>query len=141
MLVRSTTIGGFYASLYRTARSIASWQNKDKRFVQLRLRHIGWRISTCFWQMLSNDCLTEGVHYEAGEIPSCKAPPAMNSSPQQQPNTRLIIADGLSGSGKSTFCQWLELQLLSNKIKARWVFEADVPHPLHWWNYWDGSIY
>src|SRR5262245_36749494 len=65
----------------------------------------------------------------------------MESSPQQQLNTRLIIADGLSGSGKSTFCQWLELQLLSNKIKARWVFEADVPHPLHWWNYWDGSIY
>ena len=65
----------------------------------------------------------------------------MSSSPQQQLNTRLILADGLSGSGKSTFCQWLELQLRSNKIKARWIFEADVPHPLHWWNYWDGSTY
>ena len=65
----------------------------------------------------------------------------MISSAQPQPNTRLIIADGLSGSGKSTFCQWLELQLRSNKIKAHWLFEADVPHPLHWWNYWDGASY
>jgi hypothetical protein len=56
-------------------------------------------------------------------------------------NTRLIIVDGLSGSGKSTFCQWLELQLRSHRIKARWIFEADVPHPLHWWNYWDGNTY
>ena len=65
----------------------------------------------------------------------------MKSSPQPQPNARLIIVDGLSGSGKSTFCQWLELLLRANKLKARWIFEADVPHPLHWWNYWDGHTY
>jgi hypothetical protein len=60
---------------------------------------------------------------------------------QQASGTGLIVVDGLSGSGKSTFCQWLELQLRSQSIKARWIFEADVPHPLHWWNYWDGNTY
>jgi hypothetical protein len=53
--------------------------------------------------------------------------------------TNLILADGMSGLGKSTLCQWLELQLQRNKINARWLFEADVPHPLHWWEYWDGD--
>jgi hypothetical protein len=60
---------------------------------------------------------------------------------QSKLGTRLILADGLSGSGKSTFCQWLELQLQANGHRARWIFEADVPHPLHWWNHWDGTSY
>jgi hypothetical protein len=55
--------------------------------------------------------------------------------------TKLILLDGLSGGGKSTMCQWLELQLQRNGIGARWLVEADVPHPLHWWVYWDGAEY
>src|SRR5215211_1933804 len=63
----------------------------------------------------------------------------MHHSAPQQLETKLILADGLSGSGKSTLCQWLELQLQRNNINAHWLFEADVPHPLHWWHYWDGN--
>ncbi len=65
----------------------------------------------------------------------------MHSLAQQQLGTKLILADGMSGSGKSTLCQWLEVQLRWNNLKARWLFEADVPHPLHWWNYWNGTTY
>jgi hypothetical protein len=65
----------------------------------------------------------------------------MRRSAPPQLETKLILADGLSGSGKSTVCQWLELQLQHDKIKARWLFEADVPHPLHWWDYWNGNQY
>jgi hypothetical protein len=65
----------------------------------------------------------------------------MHRSARAQLATNLIVADGLSGAGKSTACQWLELQLRWNSINARWLFEADVPHPLHWWEYWDGAAY
>jgi hypothetical protein len=65
----------------------------------------------------------------------------MHDSAQAQLATNLILADGLSGAGKSTMCQWLELQLRWNTINARWLFEADLPHPLHWWDYWSGATY
>jgi thymidylate kinase len=53
--------------------------------------------------------------------------------------TKLIVVDGLSGSGKTTTCRWLEQQLHQHHLATRAFYEADVPHPLHWWNYWDGS--
>jgi hypothetical protein len=56
-------------------------------------------------------------------------------------DTKLIIIDGLSGSGKSTTCQWLELQLRRNEYRARWFWEGDIDHPLHWWTFWDGREY
>lgn len=56
-------------------------------------------------------------------------------------NTKLIVVDGLSGSGKSTACQWLELQLRRNGYGARWLYEGDIDHPLHWWTFWDGYEY
>jgi hypothetical protein len=56
-------------------------------------------------------------------------------------DTKLIVLDGLSGSGKSTFCQWLELQLRRNGRSARWLHEGDIDHPLHWWDFWDGRNY
>jgi hypothetical protein len=55
--------------------------------------------------------------------------------------TKLIVVDGLSGLGKSTTAQWLELQLRRRALDARWLWEADVPHPLHWWPHWDGTAY
>jgi hypothetical protein len=55
--------------------------------------------------------------------------------------TRLISVDGLSGSGKSTTAQWLEVQLQRRGIRARWVCEYDVPHPLWWYDTFDGQQY
>jgi hypothetical protein len=52
---------------------------------------------------------------------------------------KLIVVDGLAGSGKTTTCRWLELQLQQRQLSTRAVYEADVPHPLHWWRYWDGE--
>jgi len=52
---------------------------------------------------------------------------------------KLIVVDGLSGSGKTTACRWLEQQLRRQQLAARAVYEADVPHPLHWWDYWNGT--
>jgi deoxyadenosine/deoxycytidine kinase len=52
---------------------------------------------------------------------------------------KLIVIDGLSGSGKTTTCRWLEQQLQQRHLSTRAVYEADVPHPLHWWRYWDGT--
>jgi deoxyadenosine/deoxycytidine kinase len=56
-------------------------------------------------------------------------------------HTKLVVVDGLPGSGKSTTGQWLKLQLDRNGIAARWLHEADVPHPLWWYNHWDGTQY
>jgi hypothetical protein len=53
-------------------------------------------------------------------------------------NTKLILVDGLPGSGKSTTAQWLELQLRRNGFAAHWIHEANVPHPL-WFGGIDGS--
>jgi hypothetical protein len=51
---------------------------------------------------------------------------------------KLIVVDGLSGSGKTTTCRWLEQQFQQRHISTSAFYEADVPHPLHWWHYWDG---
>jgi deoxyadenosine/deoxycytidine kinase len=54
------------------------------------------------------------------------------------PAPKLIVVDGLSGSGKTTTCRWLAQHLHEQHLPTRAVYEADVPHPLHWWQYWDG---
>lgn len=52
---------------------------------------------------------------------------------------KLIVVDGLSGSGKTTTCRWLAQHLHQPHRPIRVVYEADVPHPLHWWQYWNGD--
>ena len=52
---------------------------------------------------------------------------------------KLIVVDGLSGSGKTTTCRWLEQLHHQHQVPAHGIYEADVPHPLHWWDYWDGT--
>jgi adenylate kinase family enzyme len=56
-------------------------------------------------------------------------------------DTKLIILDGLPGSGKSTTAQWLELQLQRNGFDAQWYWEGDVPHPQWWYENWTGAEY
>ena len=56
-------------------------------------------------------------------------------------DTNIIVIDGLPGLGKSTTAQWLELQLQRNQINARWLQEAEVPHPLWWYEQWNGTRY
>jgi tRNA uridine 5-carbamoylmethylation protein Kti12 len=60
-------------------------------------------------------------------------------SMQRSAAPQLIVVDGLSGSGKTTTCRWLEQQLYQRHLAFRAIYEADVPHPLHWWHYWDGA--
>lgn len=44
--------------------------------------------------------------------------------------TRLILIEGLPGSGKSTFGQFIGLQLKRNKINAEWYNECELNHPV-----------
>jgi len=53
--------------------------------------------------------------------------------------SKLIIVDGIAGAGKTTTCRWLVQQLQQRALAVRAIYEADVPHPLHWWAYWDGA--
>jgi len=55
--------------------------------------------------------------------------------------TKLIVLDGLPGSGKSTTAEWLTLQLQRNGVNAVLLLESDVSHPLWWYNYWNGTEY
>src|SRR5262245_23480749 len=50
--------------------------------------------------------------------------------------SKLILVDGLSGSGKSTQAQWLEAQLHKVDVPARWFWEGEIGHPLHWFSEW-----
>ncbi len=50
--------------------------------------------------------------------------------------TRLVLLEGLPGSGKSTQAQWLEVILKHQHIPARWYSEGDVNHPLNWFDDW-----
>jgi hypothetical protein len=43
---------------------------------------------------------------------------------------KLIIVDGLPGSGKSTAAQWISEQLLSNGYSAKWHYEISSVNPL-----------
>ncbi len=44
--------------------------------------------------------------------------------------TKLILIDGITGSGKSTTAQFLAGQLRLNGIKAKWYHETEDSHPL-----------
>ena len=44
---------------------------------------------------------------------------------------KLILVDGISGSGKSTTAQWLYLQLRRKGFPATWYYEYEVPHPIY----------
>ena len=46
-------------------------------------------------------------------------------------NTKLILVDGITGSGKSTTAQFIARQLEKNGIKARWYNELEIGNPLH----------
>jgi hypothetical protein len=43
--------------------------------------------------------------------------------------SKLILVEGLTGSGKSTMAHFIARQLHGNGISARWVHEGEVPHP------------
>jgi thymidylate kinase len=45
-------------------------------------------------------------------------------------NTKLIIVDGLPGSGKSSTSQFICDQLQRNGRKSRWYYEEEEPHPV-----------
>lgn len=47
--------------------------------------------------------------------------------------TKLILVDGLPGSGKSTTAQFIALQLQKHHLPARWFYEDEQPHPIHFW--------
>ncbi|MDA3838302.1 MAG: hypothetical protein PF574_04905 [Candidatus Delongbacteria bacterium] len=46
-------------------------------------------------------------------------------------NTKLILVDGITGSGKSTTAHYIARQLQRNGIKAKWYYEEEDWHPLH----------
>jgi len=45
-------------------------------------------------------------------------------------NTKLILVDGITGSGKSTTAHFIARQLEKNGIKAKWLHEIEKDHPL-----------
>ena len=45
-------------------------------------------------------------------------------------NHKLILIDGISGSGKSTTAQYINWQLNSNNIPATWYYEDEKNNPL-----------
>lgn len=45
-------------------------------------------------------------------------------------NSKLILIDGITGSGKSTTTQFLASQLKENDIKVKWYHETQTIHPL-----------
>ncbi|MBD3308848.1 hypothetical protein GF339_20750 [candidate division KSB3 bacterium] len=51
-------------------------------------------------------------------------------------NTKLILVDGLPGSGKSTIAQFIALQVEKNGIRARWFYELEQAHPIHAFHVW-----
>lgn len=44
--------------------------------------------------------------------------------------TKLILVEGLTGSGKSIMAHFIARQLQQNGILASWVHEGEVPHPI-----------
>ena len=43
---------------------------------------------------------------------------------------RLILVEGLTGSGKSTTAHFIARQLQANRIPARWIHEGELAHPV-----------
>lgn len=56
-------------------------------------------------------------------------------------DSRLIVIDGLPGSGKSTTAEWLTHQLHQNGVDAYWLKETHTSHPLWWYDFWNGIDY
>lgn len=56
-------------------------------------------------------------------------------------DSRLIVLDGLPGSGKTTTGRWLTVQLQQHGLNPRWLPEADIAHPLWWYQHWNGTAY
>jgi len=56
-------------------------------------------------------------------------------------DTKLIVLDGLPGSGKTTTAEWLTPQIKQQGIKTWYLSENDTAHPLWWYRYWDGKDY
>jgi thymidylate kinase len=46
-------------------------------------------------------------------------------------NTKLILVDGITGSGKSSTAHFIKRQLEKNGLKAVWFYEIQKNHPLH----------
>ena len=44
--------------------------------------------------------------------------------------SKLIIVEGLTGSGKSIMAHFIARQLEYNGIPASWVHEGEEPHPI-----------
>jgi hypothetical protein len=44
--------------------------------------------------------------------------------------SKLILVEGLTGSGKSILAHFLARQLRSQGISATWIHEAEIPHPI-----------
>ncbi|NOR44806.1 MAG: hypothetical protein GQ534_04400 [Candidatus Delongbacteria bacterium] len=45
-------------------------------------------------------------------------------------NTKLILVDGITGSGKSTTAHYIARQMKKNGIKVKWLHEEERNHPL-----------
>lgn len=56
-------------------------------------------------------------------------------------DTKLIVIDGLPGSGKTTTAEWLTKHLEQQNIRVWYLPEYDTAHPLWWYRYWDSSDY
>jgi hypothetical protein len=56
-------------------------------------------------------------------------------------DSHLIVLDGLPGSGKTTTGQWLTSLLQGHGLNVRWLPEAEVSHPLWWYQHWNGAEY
>jgi hypothetical protein len=56
-------------------------------------------------------------------------------------DSHLIVLDGLPGSAKTTTGQSLTSGLQGHGLNARWLPEAEVSHPLWWYQHWDGAEY
>lgn len=54
---------------------------------------------------------------------------------------RLIVLDGLPGSGKTTTGQWLTSELQNYGIDSHWLPETEISHPLWWYEHWNGTEY
>jgi thymidylate kinase len=44
--------------------------------------------------------------------------------------TKLILVDGISGSGKSTTAHYIYRQIKKNGIKVKWIYEQEKDHPI-----------
>jgi hypothetical protein len=56
-------------------------------------------------------------------------------------SSRLIVLDGLPGSGKTTTGKWLTSWLQQHGANARWLPENEISHPLWWYDHWNGREY